>query len=75
MNKLTDKQKLDFLIAKIQEKANETHCYDGLSVEDGESYSPGDNGNYDDAFEDGNTYGEIEFARHILDVIKVLNSD
>jgi hypothetical protein len=59
---MTDKQKLEHLISKIQERANYKHCID----ECGDDYNPGECKNYDDAFEDGSGYGEVEFARELL---------
>ena len=40
------------------------HCYDV----DGDDYTPSA-GSYDDAFEDGCAYGEITFARTMLECI------
>lgn len=59
-SKMTDTEKLQFLLSKLKETADRKHC------EDGDYYSPGDNGSYDDAFEDGTDYGEVEFARNLL---------
>ncbi len=57
---MTDTQKLEFLLSKLQQTADRKHC------EDGDYYSPSDNGSYDDAFDDGTDYGEVEFARSLL---------
>ncbi len=57
---MTDTEKLQFLLSKLQETADRKHC------EDGDYYSPCDNGNFDDAFEDGTDYGEVEYARSLL---------
>ena len=62
---MTDTQKLQFLLTKLQETADKKHCYDA-----DDDYSPCDNGNYDDAFDEGSEYGEITFAR---DLIQKLN--
>ena len=58
---MTDTQKLQFLLTKLQETADGKHCYDV----DGDDYTPSA-GSYDDAFEDGCAYGEITFARDLL---------
>jgi hypothetical protein len=59
---MTDQQKLEYLLSKLQESANCKHCID----EYGDDYCPSDAGNYDDTFDDGRWYGEIEFARELL---------
>jgi len=59
---MTDKQKLEHLISRIQEKANYKHCID----ECGDDYNPGEYKSHDDAFEDGSGFGEVEFARALL---------
>jgi len=59
---MTDQQKLEFLLSKLQDSANCKHCID----EYGDDYGPSDAGNYDDTFDDGRWYGEIEFARELL---------
>jgi len=53
---MTDQQKLEFLLSKLQESANCKHCIDEYD----DDYS------YDDTFDDGRWYGEIEFARELL---------
>jgi hypothetical protein len=64
---MTDTEKLQFLLSKLQETAGKTHCKDGDDYEDYESadewYNPADNGNFDDAFDDGSIYGGVEFAQ------------
>jgi hypothetical protein len=62
---MTDQQKLQRLLSKIRETANREHCLD----ECGDDYCSADNGNYDDAFSDGTNYGEIAFARELLQCI------
>ena len=62
---MTDKQKLEYLISKIQEIANYKHCID----ECGDDYNPGQYKSHDDAFEDGSGFGEVEFARALLQYI------
>jgi len=64
---MTDTQKLQFLLTKLQETADNKHCYD----ECGDDYSPSDAGNYDDAFDVGCEYGEIIFARDLLQQLKL----
>jgi len=59
---MTDKQKLELLLSKIQQSANYKHCVD----ECGDDYNPSEFKSHDDAFEDGSGYGEIEFARELL---------
>ena len=62
---MTDTEKLEFLLSMIQQTAQIKHCYDKY----GDDYSPSENGSYDDAFEDGCAYGEITFARTMLECI------
>jgi hypothetical protein len=58
---MTDTQKLQFLLSKLQETANKKHCYDKY----GDDYSPPyDDGS--DAFNNGFQYGGVEFARELL---------
>ena len=59
---MTDKQKLEHLLSKLQEKANSKHCLDVC----GDDYSPSETGSYDDTFNEGSCYGEIAFARELL---------
>jgi hypothetical protein len=74
---MTDAQKIEFIVKLLQETANKTHCKDGDDYEDYDSadewYNPADNGNFDDAFADGEICGEIEYARTILAKIQELN--
>jgi hypothetical protein len=63
---MTDTQKLQFLLSKLQETADKKHCFDA-----GDDYSPCDNGNFDDAFDDGNDYGEVMYARELLQQLKL----
>jgi hypothetical protein len=67
-NPMTDTEKLQFLLSKLQESADCKHCLD----EYGDDYSPSESGNYDDTFDDGRWYGEFEFARSLL---QQLNND
>jgi hypothetical protein len=64
---MTDTQKLQFLLSKLQESADCKHCYD----EYGDDYCPSDSGNYDDTFDDGRWYGEITFARDLIQQLKL----
>ena len=58
---MTDTEKLQFLLSKLQETAYKKHCFDKY----GDDYSPPyDDG--DDAFDDGLGYGRVEFARQLL---------
>jgi len=59
---MTDKQTLELLLSKIQERANYKHCID----ECGDDYNPSEFKSHDDAFEEGHGYGEVEFARELL---------
>jgi hypothetical protein len=56
----------DAILQKLIQLAKTPTCYEACE-EDGDEYNPGDNGNFDDAFEDGSVYGEILLAREILD--------
>ena len=62
---MTNEQKLTLLLGVLKEYAEMKHCYNY-----GEDYTPSA-GNYDDAFEDGADYGEITFARTLLEQIGV----
>ena len=57
-------EKLAFLLKVLKQYAESKHCYDKY----GDDYSPSA-GNYDDAFDDGSEYGEILFARTLLEQI------
>ena len=63
---MTDEQKLTHLLKVLKKYAEQPTCYN-LNPD----YSPVFNGNYDDAFEDGSDYGEITFARTLLEQIGV----
>lgn len=62
---MTAEEKLAFLLKVLKKYAESKHCYD----ECGDEYSPCTNGNYDDAFDDGSEFGEILFARTLLEQI------
>ena len=53
---------LQALLNELNAQANELHCYDKWGYE----YFSGDNGNYDDAWEDGDQHGRTEYARELL---------
>ena len=59
---MTDTEKLQFLLSKLKETAQSKHCYE----EYGDDYLPSGTGSYDDAFDAGFEYGEITFARELL---------
>jgi hypothetical protein len=63
---LSDEEKLTLLLKVLKEYAEVKHCYDVY----GDDYTPSA-GSYDDAFEDGCAYGEITFARTLLEQIGV----
>ncbi len=64
---MTNEEKLTLLLKVLKEVAEVKHCYEGLF---GDDYTPSA-GSYDDAFEDGSDYGEIMFARTLLECIEV----
>ena len=61
---MTNEQKLTLLLGVLKTYAEAKHCYN----EKGDDYTPSA-GSYDDAFEDGADYGEITFARTLLEQI------
>jgi len=61
---MTNEQKLTLLLGVLKTYAEAKHCYN----EKGDDYTPSA-GSYDDAFEDGADYGEILFARTLLEQI------
>ena len=63
---MTDTEKFQHLLKVLKNYAEQPTCYN-LNPD----YSPVFNGNYDDAFEDGSEYGEITFARTLLEFIEV----
>ena len=64
---MTNEEQLTHLLKVLKSYAEAKHCYD----EHGDYYSPSRNGSYDDAFEDGAEFGEILFARTLLEQIGV----
>ena len=56
-----ENETLNLLRQRLETLAAARHCYDG-----GYDYCPGDNGSYDDSFNDGVSYGQTELARELL---------
>jgi hypothetical protein len=65
-NKMTDTEKLTLLLKVLKQYAEAKHCYD----REGDDYTPSAD-SYDTAFDDGADYGEILFARTLLEQIGV----
>jgi hypothetical protein len=65
MTEMTDTQKIQFLLEQLQATAILSHCDPENS-----DYSPSDSGSYDDAFEDGEEYGRVEYARYLLRLLE-----
>jgi hypothetical protein len=61
---MTDTEKLTLLLKVLKQYAEAKHCYD---IE-GDNYTPSAI-SYDVAFDDGVDYGEILFARTLLEQI------
>jgi len=61
---MTEEQKLTLLLGVLKKYAEQKHCYDVY----GDDYTPSAV-SYDDAFDDGADYGEILFARTLLEQI------
>jgi hypothetical protein len=64
---MTDQQKYEHLLKVLKLYAESKHCYET----EGDDFSPSSVGNYDDAFEVGAEFGEIAFARTLLEQIGV----
>lgn len=64
---MTDEQKLTHLLKVLKEYAEHKHCYD----REGDDYNPNDYTHGDPAFDDGSEFGEILFARTLLEQIGV----
>ena len=62
---MTNEQKLTHLLKVLKEFAEAKHCYDRK----GDDYNPNSYTHCDDAFDDGIDYGEITFARTLLEQI------
>ena len=63
---MTDEQKLTLLLKVLKQYAEMKHCYD----REGDDYTPSRD-SYDTAFDDGADWGEITFARTLLEQIGV----
>jgi hypothetical protein len=62
-------QQIALVLSKIEQTAKLKHLQDDDDFENDEYYCPADNGNFDDAFEDGLKCGEIDFARELLHLL------
>jgi len=61
---MTTQEKLTLLLKVLKEFAEAKHCYETV----GDDYTPSAD-SYDIAFDDGIDYGEITFARTLLEQI------
>ena len=61
--KMTDKQKLEFLLTELKSTAKRKTCYDGKGGDDLYYYTD----DHDATFDDGDRYGKITFARELLE--------
>ena len=64
---MTDEQKFQHLLKVLKNYAEQPTCYN----REGDDYTPANNCTYDEAFDDGAEYGEITFARTLLECIEV----
>jgi hypothetical protein len=64
---MTDTEKLTHLIKVLKAYAETPHCYDRK----GDDYNPNSYTHGDDAFDDGAEYGEVLFARTLLEQIGI----
>lgn len=64
---MTDTEKLTLLLGVLKTYAEMKHCYNKY----GDDFNPNDYTNGDVAFEVGADYGEITFARTLLEQIGV----
>ena len=64
---MTDSEILTLLIKVLKEYAEREHCYDRK----GDDYNPNSYTHCDDAFDDGSEFGEILFARTLLEQMGV----
>ena len=62
---MINEENLNLLINKLKEYAEAKHCYDKYGV----NYAPGKCICFEYAFDDGVEYGEILFARTLLEQI------
>jgi hypothetical protein len=54
-------------LCHIEKISKLDHCQDDDEFDD--CYNPGDNGNFDDAFQDGLESGRIDFARELMIIL------
>ena len=64
---MSDAEQLNFLLKVLKEYAEKEHCYDRK----GDDYNPNSYTHCDDAFDDGSEFGEILFARTLLEQMGV----
>jgi hypothetical protein len=64
---MTDEQKLNFLLKILKDYAEMEHCYNKY----GDDYNPNSYTHGECAFDDGSEYGEITFARTLLEQMGV----
>ena len=64
---MTDTEKLTHLLTVLKNYAEMKHCYNKY----GDDFNPNDYTNGDVAFDVGSEYGEITFARTLLECIEV----
>lgn len=70
---MKDTQKLNLLLNALKEEAEKKTVYDDETA--AWPYNPADNGNYDDAFADGEDYGRVSFARELLNLLAEADKD
>ena len=63
---MTDSEQLTHLLKVLKLYAEAKHCYNNNP-----NYNPAEFKSHDDAFDDGVDYGEITFARTLLEQIGV----
>lgn len=59
-------EQIALVLSKIEQTAKLEHVQDGDDFENDDFYNPADNGNFDDAFADGENCGRIDFARELM---------
>ena len=64
---MINEENLNLLINKLKEYAEAKHCYD----REGDDYNPNSYTHCDVAFDDGCEFGEILFARTLLESLGV----
>ena len=62
-------QQIALALSKIEEVSKFKHLQDDDDFDNGEFYNPADNGNFDDAFDDGLVSGRIDFARELMGLL------